>query len=116
MPETQFYTVNELAAILNIHPATVREHAAKGILPGRKFGRLWRFPRQKVDSWLKEERRIEPSREREAEPPAARALYQQRLFQALALAEELDPVVEEGTLDPVDATADLHALREEGMR
>jgi len=27
----------------------------QGILPARKFGRLWRFPRRKVDAWLKEE-------------------------------------------------------------
>jgi excisionase family DNA binding protein len=117
MPETQFYTVNELATILNINPATVREHAARGILPARKFGRLWRFPRHKVDAWLEEERpATEPPRERDADPRAERTDSQQRLFRALALAEELDPVVEAGTLGPVDATEDIHALREERMR
>jgi excisionase family DNA binding protein len=42
---SQFYSVSELAAILSVHPSTVREQAAAGHLPAIRVGRVWRLPR-----------------------------------------------------------------------
>ena len=50
--EAQFYSVADLAAILGVHNSTIREQAAAGHLPAIRIGRLWRFPKHKIDSWL----------------------------------------------------------------
>jgi excisionase family DNA binding protein len=64
--EPQFYSVAELASILNVHNSTIREQAAAGHLPAIRIGRLWRFPKKKIDAWLDEERpATEPAEERE---------------------------------------------------
>ncbi|MCK6480225.1 MAG: helix-turn-helix domain-containing protein [Planctomycetes bacterium] len=43
-PAPAFLTADELAALLKVHPATVREQAAAGRIPGAfRMGRLWRF-------------------------------------------------------------------------
>ena len=44
--------VEEVAAFLDVAPATVREQARKGGLPGRKVGKEWRFSRSAVIAWL----------------------------------------------------------------
>jgi excisionase family DNA binding protein len=36
-------TLNEAAALLGLHPNTVRNLATRGVLPGGKVGRGWRF-------------------------------------------------------------------------
>jgi excisionase family DNA binding protein len=36
-------TVADVAALLDLKPYTVKEFARRGILPGRKLGRTWRF-------------------------------------------------------------------------
>jgi excisionase family DNA binding protein len=36
-------TVDDVAALLELKPYTVKEYARRGILPGRKLGRTWRF-------------------------------------------------------------------------
>ena len=46
--------VREVAALLIVSPATVREQARRGRLPGRKIGREWRFSRQALLDWLAE--------------------------------------------------------------
>jgi excisionase family DNA binding protein len=66
MPEAQFYSATELATILGVNPITIREHAAKGILPAIRVGRLWRFPKAQIDPWL--ERRPPAPPEKKAEP------------------------------------------------
>lgn len=44
--------VQEAAALLAVSPATVREQARLGRLPGRKIGREWRFSRRALLDWL----------------------------------------------------------------
>lgn len=48
----QYYTVNEVAAILDIHPQTVRLYLRRGLLKGVKIhGRgKWRIPVNVVDA------------------------------------------------------------------
>lgn len=38
-------TTEEAARLLKLHPVTVSDMAAKGVLPARKLGRDWRFRR-----------------------------------------------------------------------
>jgi len=42
-------TVDDVAALLELKPYTVKEYARRGILPGRKLGRTWRFLRPELE-------------------------------------------------------------------
>jgi excisionase family DNA binding protein len=42
-------TVADVAALLDLKPYTVKEYARRGILPGRKLGRTWRFLRPELE-------------------------------------------------------------------
>ena len=46
--------VADLAALLHIHPVTIRLHAAQGRIPGRQVGSRWRFNRVRIMAWLDE--------------------------------------------------------------
>lgn len=115
--ETLYYSTSELATMLGVARSTVIDRAREGDLPAIRFGRLWRFPKKKIDQWLTQEQpgaATEPEPKRVAHPVPA--VGSSPLFQALALAEELDPVIEAGTLVESDVSEDLQALREERMR
>jgi len=45
--------VVEAAKLLRIHPKTLRMKARRGIIPGIRFGRLWRFRASALNRWLK---------------------------------------------------------------
>ena len=47
-------TVNDVAALLELNPYTVKEYARRGILPGRKLGRTWRFLRPELEDAIRE--------------------------------------------------------------
>lgn len=42
-------TVADVAALLDLKPYTVKDYARRGILPGRKLGRTWRFLRPELE-------------------------------------------------------------------
>lgn len=44
--------VSDVAALLDL-PYTVNEYARRGILPGRKLGRTWRFLRPELEDAIK---------------------------------------------------------------
>lgn len=46
-------TVNDVAELLELRPYTVKEYARRGILPGRKLGRNWRFLRPELEDTIK---------------------------------------------------------------
>ena len=47
--EPQFFTVEEAAAILRVHPETIRRMCKRGELKGaRKVGDTWRIPRSAI--------------------------------------------------------------------
>ena len=50
--ETDILTLDEAAESLRVHPRTLRVKASEGQIPGAKIGRVWRFHRQQLESWL----------------------------------------------------------------
>jgi len=44
--------VIEAAELLEVHPKTVKRLAARGIIPGMRIGKLWRFRASVLDEWL----------------------------------------------------------------
>jgi len=44
----------EAAALLRIHPKTLRTKARRGIIPAVQVGRLWRFRASALNQWLDE--------------------------------------------------------------
>ena len=46
------WTVEDVAAFLDVTPDTVRDQARHGLLPARKVGKEWRFSRRAVMEWL----------------------------------------------------------------
>jgi excisionase family DNA binding protein len=52
MVEDDVMTANEVAALLKVHPVTVRLGAAAGTIPGRQIGNRWRFSRIVILDWL----------------------------------------------------------------
>lgn len=46
-------TVSDVAALLDLKPYTVKEYARRGILPGRKLGRGWRFLRPELEEAIR---------------------------------------------------------------
>jgi len=41
------------AAILGVHPKTVKRLAGGGQIPGMRIGKLWRFRESVLDAWMK---------------------------------------------------------------
>jgi|YNPNPStandDraft_1061719.scaffolds.fasta_scaffold51535_3 excisionase family DNA binding protein len=72
--EKQFYSVEELAAALHLHPTTIREHARAGRIPAVRIGRLWRFPKEWIDRWLEEQRVLRVAVGSPPDPQAGSAL------------------------------------------
>ncbi len=50
-------TITELSAYLKISKSTLYKLAQERKLPGQKVGRHWRFHRDAVDDWLKQQPR-----------------------------------------------------------
>jgi excisionase family DNA binding protein len=46
-------TVTDVAALLDLKPYTVKEYTRRGILPGRKLGRTWRFLRPELEEAIR---------------------------------------------------------------
>jgi excisionase family DNA binding protein len=46
------YTTAELAALVAVHPETIRRAAASGRLRSRRIGRDRRYPESAVKEWL----------------------------------------------------------------
>jgi excisionase family DNA binding protein len=46
-------TVDDVARLLELKPYTVKGYARRGILPGRKLGRTWRFLRPELEQAIK---------------------------------------------------------------
>ncbi len=53
MPDDANYLcVNEIAALLRVHPKTVRRWIAAGTLPATQMGRAWRIKRNDLKACL----------------------------------------------------------------
>jgi excisionase family DNA binding protein len=55
-------TLEEAAALLKLPADAVRSRAEEGDLPGRRFGKEWRFARLAVLAWLADGDRHKPRR------------------------------------------------------
>ena len=51
-PTDEVLTLEQAAALLKLPTDTVRSRAEEGDLPGRRFGKEWRFARVAVLAWL----------------------------------------------------------------
>jgi len=49
----EFYTAEEVAKVLRLHPYTVRRLCREKRVPAFKFGGQWRFRKDDIDKWSK---------------------------------------------------------------
>ena len=49
----EFYTAEEVAEALRLHPYTVRRLCREKRVPAFKFGGQWRFRKDDIDQWSK---------------------------------------------------------------
>lgn len=47
--DEQFYTINELATILKVHPNSIRNAIKDGRLHAEKFGKVWRIRKKEIE-------------------------------------------------------------------
>jgi hypothetical protein len=111
-PPEELIGIDEAARRMGVSREAVYDYAKRGLitLHKRSIGR----PRTFVD-WRELEPLLKP---RKAGPKGGavqigRREYQRRLQRALRLTKQLDAVIEAGTRRSVEATEDIHALREE---
>jgi excisionase family DNA binding protein len=46
-------TLREAGALLGLHPNTIRSQVGRGIIPGTKVGRCWRFLEADLVAWIR---------------------------------------------------------------
>ena len=51
--KVEFYTAEEVAEVLRLHPYTVRRLCREKKVPAFKFGGQWRFRKDDIDQWSK---------------------------------------------------------------
>lgn len=55
LSEDEVMTIPEVARYLRLSEATVYRFAKRGKIPAMRIGRTWRFKRELVDAWLRQE-------------------------------------------------------------
>ena len=50
----RFMTAEEVGEYLRLTTAKVYRLSQEGIIPAYKFGREWRFKRERIDQWIEE--------------------------------------------------------------
>lgn len=45
-------TTSEVAELIRLPTSTVYDLARRGVLPGHRVGRAWRFVRSEIEEWL----------------------------------------------------------------
>ena len=55
--KVKFYTAEEVAKVLRLHPYTVRRLCREKKVPAFKFGGQWRFHRDEINKWSKNSER-----------------------------------------------------------
>src|SRR3989338_5257085 len=55
---SNLFTVQELAQYLRMKPLTIYKHASTGQLPGFKVGSHWRFKKETIDQWIKNQEKL----------------------------------------------------------
>jgi excisionase family DNA binding protein len=49
---TQLMSVKEVANYFSISQMTIYKYAAQGKIPALRVGRVWRFDKQAIDTWV----------------------------------------------------------------
>jgi len=49
MTDKAFFTVDQVAAALQVHPSTVRVWLRRGIVKGTKLGKVWRIAETELE-------------------------------------------------------------------
>ena len=55
MSDSEFYTVDEMAKYLGVHTSTIYRMLKKRELPTIKVGRDWRFKKDSIAEWVKQQ-------------------------------------------------------------
>lgn len=66
--QTTVLTIDDLAEYLKISKSTLYKLAQEGAVPGQKVGRHWRFHRDAVDQWLRNETAIKSRNQKSHKP------------------------------------------------
>ena len=51
--QAKFYTAEEIAEVLRLHPYTIRRLSREKKIPAFKFGGQWRYRKDEIDKWSK---------------------------------------------------------------
>lgn len=54
MTSEKFLSVKELCKYLDIPKQTIYQLLHRGLMPGAKIGRQWRFKKDSIDKWMEE--------------------------------------------------------------
>ena len=49
--QAKFYTAEEIAKVLKLHPYTIRRLSREKKIPAFKFGGQWRYRKDEIDKW-----------------------------------------------------------------
>jgi len=52
--QTAFYTINEVAEMLDLSPVTIARWCNSGAIPAYRLGRKWKISKTEFDAWLQE--------------------------------------------------------------
>jgi len=63
MMEDRWLSVDEIAAYLGIKRDTVYKWIADKRMPAHKVGRLWKFRKEEVDDWVRQDKAADKQRE-----------------------------------------------------
>ena len=55
MNKNEIMTVQEVAQYLRLSTATVYKLAQAGKIPSTRVGRMWRFKRELIDEWIRQQ-------------------------------------------------------------
>jgi excisionase family DNA binding protein len=51
--QVKFYTAEEIAKVLRLHPYTIRRLSREQKIPAFKFGGKWRYRKDEIYNWSK---------------------------------------------------------------
>jgi excisionase family DNA binding protein len=54
-PSDQIFTIKELSEHLRVHPTTIYRLLRQGRLPGFRVGSNWRFSREAIEQWERDQ-------------------------------------------------------------
>ena len=61
-PRQEMMTVDQVAALLNVHTSTIYRMLKRAEIPAFKLGSDWRFSRQQIYKWIAQRHRLESTR------------------------------------------------------